>query len=208
MTQEGALVIFAKTPDAKTVKTRLKGALSDGERLRLYVSLMENTVCAAKAVTTAAAFIACWPPEGVRWFSGRYGLPVFSQEGDDLGGRMDNAIERVLSMGFAKAAVVGVDVPEMSGEVIAEAFKMLDECDMVIGPAQDGGYYLIGLKKPCRRVFENIEWSSDTVLSRTLERAKEAGLSVGLIGTLRDIDRPEDLIPYVGHKYIGYKHGD
>jgi hypothetical protein len=194
MKAEGALVIFAKAPDAKTVKTRLKGALSDDERLHLYVTMMENTIRAAKVVTTVVTFIACLPPDGVEWFSGRYGLPVFAQEGGDVGRRMDNAIGRVLSMGYGKAVIVGTDVPEMTGGVIVEAFSALDERDIVIGPAEDGGYYLIGLKKPCRRVFEDIEWSSDTVLSRTLERAREAGLSVGLVRTLRDIDRPEDLI--------------
>jgi hypothetical protein len=208
MTKEGAIVIFAKAPDVDTVKTRLKSALSDDERLRLYISLMENAIGAAKAVTTAAAFIACWPPDGAKWFADRYALPVFPQEGEDLGSRMSNAIERALAMGYGKVVIAGTDVPDMTCEVLRAAFSALDKRDIVIGPAVDGGYYLIGLKRLCRRVFEDIEWSGETVLSRTLERAKEAGLSVGLLVTLSDIDRPEDLSPHIVDKYIGRRRED
>jgi len=187
-----ALVIFAKAPDIHTVKTRLKGCLTDAERLNLYVSLMENTIRLSRKIQGITPFISYTPSKGGSYFE-RYNLPMFSQKGSDLGERMYHALVHVISLGYQKAVIVGTDIPEIDEGIISDAFIFLDESDMVLGPAKDGGYYLIGVKEANQNVFQNIDWSTDMVFKQTLKKAEEEGLVVSLLKILSDIDRPEDL---------------
>ncbi len=187
-----ALIIFAKAPDINTVKTRLKGYLTDKERLSIYIRLMENTIGLSRKAKGVTAFISYTPAEGEKYFK-RYNLPIFPQKGSDLGGRMYNALTHVITSGCKKAVLIGTDIPELDEEIISDAFAMLDESDMVLGPANDGGYYLIGMKKANKKVFQSIDWSTDRVLKQTLQRAKEEGRHVSFVKTLSDVDRPEDL---------------
>jgi rSAM/selenodomain-associated transferase 1 len=189
---ENAVIIFAKSPRVEDVKTRLAGRLSRDERLGLYRSLLENTVEKLRRVPGADTFISYTPPEDGDYFEG-FGLRTFPQAEGDLGVKMHAALSRVLGEGYEKAVLVGVDIPGLSAAVIGRAFGLLEGSDVVFGPATDGGYYLVGLKRPAREVFAGIEWSTATTLERSVEKALAAGLGVAYADTLSDIDRPEDL---------------
>lgn len=192
MRSQNALIVFAKSPEHGDVKTRLMKALSDDERIELYESLLTETVEKLRDVRGCETFIAYWPPEGGEYFE-RFGLRCFQQSGDGLGPRMHNAILKVLSEGFGKAVLVGVDIPGLSAGVVLDACELLEGCDAVFGPASDGGYYLVGMRRAREDVFEGIEWSTPMVLEQTLLKAQALGLGVGLTAILDDVDVPADL---------------
>ncbi|KJR41474.1 hypothetical protein MCHI_002624 [Candidatus Magnetoovum chiemensis] len=191
---ENAIIVFAKAPtDPINVKSRLKPALSDKKRLRLYTYLLDKTLQTAKNTTVADTFIA-YTPAKERAFLAHYSVPLFAQEGEDLGERMANAFKHVLDLGYVKAVIIGVDIPDLSSEILTDAFVLkLKSSDLVLGPSADGGYYLIGLKKLYQCLFEDIEWSSPSVFNSTIKKALSLNLKISQTKQLYDIDRPEDL---------------
>jgi hypothetical protein len=120
-------------------------------------------------------------------------VPIRHQAGEGLGERMLSAFSDSFGRGSSSVVLVGTDCPFLLPETLKKAFDGLASADCVLGPAHDGGYYLIGLSRPCREVFEGVSWGGSEVLAQTRARAHAAGLSVSLLETLHDIDRPEDL---------------
>ena len=114
------------------------------------------------------------------------------QVGGDLGERMRNAFVAHLESGMEKVVLIGTDCPSLEGIHLVQAFEALEHSDLVLGPARDGGYYLIGMKRRADFLFEGITWSSELVLSQTLTLAAEQGLHSSLLSILEDIDSPED----------------
>ena len=112
---------------------------------------------------------------------------------EGLGKRMREAFKEVFNSGYKKAALVGADIPDLSAETVLNAFDILSEKDLVFGPAKDGGYYLVGMNRMIREIFENVPWSSDQTLSRSLQEAKKCGHNSGFTETLSDIDTIEDV---------------
>lgn len=192
MTNCNALIIFAREPDAETVKTRLKPYMTDEDRVSLYVALMTNTIDRLKNLVDIDTFIS-YSPGTAQYYFLRFGLSLFPQAGDNLGERMFNAINYVITEGYHKAVLVGTDLPEISSSIALSAFDLLSEKDIVFGPAEDGGYYLVGMKKPMIDIFSGIEWSTDKVLDQSLHKAGEAGLTAAFTKRLSDIDTIEDL---------------
>jgi rSAM/selenodomain-associated transferase 1 len=137
-------------------------------------------------------FISYSPPEEAGYFSG-FGPRTFPQSGGDIGERMYNALGKVLGEGYVKAVLVGVDIPGLSTSTVLRAFELLADSDMVFGPARDGGYYLVGLKKPAREIFQGIPWSTARTLGETLRKAYSLGYRTAFTETLSDIDTVEDL---------------
>jgi len=189
------LIVFLKRPRAGEVKTRLARALGAPLAARLYRVLAEAEV--ANTAPTGAEYdrlFAFAPADaGVElnaWFPGNVWLP---QEGRDLGERMAGAMETAFDRGAERVAIIGSDVPWVSRELVLKAFAALDEHDVVLGPARDGGYYLIALAQPASGIFESIAWSTDTVASETLRRVAQRGWTHGLLETLPDIDTVDDL---------------
>jgi glycosyltransferase A (GT-A) superfamily protein (DUF2064 family) len=115
-------------------------------------------------------------------------LPLYSQKGVDLGERMCNAVKWLFHKGYEKVSLIGADSPDLPLSNITEAFEKLDAYDMVIGPSEDGGYYLIGMNKPHEVIFEGIQWGHETVLRDSICRAKAAGVSYFLLPQWYDID--------------------
>lgn len=198
---ENLLIIFAKYPEPGKVKNRLAAELGTGEAVRVYAACAEKVLAAAASAGSAAGYdtaIACWPPkklhEMTRWLDP--GIPIRAQRGADLGSRMQHAFAEGFSAGHKKIAIIGTDCPAVTQELICRAFALLDSRDAAIGPAADGGYYLIGLRRPVSVIFENIPWSTGRVLSLTLERLAGSSMTCGLLPQLVDIDRPEDLEYY------------
>ena len=137
--------------------------------------------------TDPGAQEALWPPGAPRPREFR------PQIGADLGERMAGALTELLAEGRDAAVLVGSDHPTLPGSRIREAFDALDEADLVIGPSQDGGYYLVGLTEPLEGFFDGIPWSTERVLARTIERVRERGVRLALLAPWYDVDEPRDL---------------
>jgi uncharacterized protein len=119
--------------------------------------------------------------------------PGYEAQGEgDLGARMLGAIAGRFAAGAAKVLVIGTDCPDLDPALLATAFAQLDRADAVLGPAADGGYYLVGMKRPIPELFQGIPWSTPATLSATLARAGAAGVSVALLDERRDIDTAAD----------------
>lgn len=194
--QKNVLIIFVKFPEPGKVKTRLAEELGDKKAAEIY-SLMAQTIIGnvihSGSYETAIFFD---PPEKedeiIKWI-GDGSAVFFPQEGKALGDRMSNAFGKVLSDGTRKAVIIGTDCINVTTDTIVEAFSRLNDRDVIIGPAEDGGYYLLGLNKHEPGLFRDISWSTGMVLDQTVGRIQEAGLSFTLLKTLTDIDTAGDL---------------
>lgn len=196
-----ALVIFAKAPIPGDVKTRLCPPLTPEEAATLHGSFVLDMLERTKlAVATfhlpLQRYLACAPfSEHVffRIMEERHGVRLLDQVGKDLGQRMHRTFVDLFAQGYQQVIIVGTDVPTLPLTVYQEAFAILSHSEVVLGPALDGGYYLIGLTRPTEDLFAGIPWSTDQVLAATQQQAKALGLSVGLTATWRDVDRIADL---------------
>jgi len=192
------LLIFIKYPFPGTVKTRLSPELTPEQGAAFYRALAEEIV-RVNASGAGYESIVCFSPENalreVRSWLGP-DVRLWSQLGNDLGERQFHAIRRALEVGYSKAALIGSDCPTMAPGDIEAAFASLSENDVVVGPCEDGGYYLIGATSPIESIFEGISWGTEHVLSQTLDKARQAGLTLGLLGPKYDIDSYSDLERY------------
>ncbi len=186
-----ALIIIAKYPEKESVKTRLKGLIPDDKRLELYVTLLNRTMQKLGAIPGVDTFIAYAPESAGEYFS-RFNAGLIPLQEGDLGAGMLHAFREVFKASYEKAALVGVDIPDISSSIILNAFDALSGSDLVFGPAKDGGYYLVGMKKLVREVFEDVPWSSEKTLQKSLHQAGRYGYSVSLTETLYDIDTIDD----------------
>ena len=196
-----ALVIFAKAPIPGQVKTRLCPPLTHDEAATLHGSFVLDTLERTKAAVTRLKlpfdrYLACAPSSTLVFFKimeERQGVKLIDQEGEDLGTRMHRACETLFKLGYHHVLIVGTDVPSLPLEYYQQALELLEKHDIVLGPARDGGYYLIGLNRPVPTLFENMPWSTDQVLPLTCEKASSLGLTIASLPEWRDIDRLDDL---------------
>jgi rSAM/selenodomain-associated transferase 1 len=186
------LVVFARRPEPGRVKTRLARAIGEQGAASLYAAFVADL---ARRFAVA--------PWRVRWqiappmagFAARFGLDAAAcreQRGDDLGARMKSAFSDALEEGFARVVLIGSDAPQIAQATIAAAFAALDDADLVLGPALDGGYYLVAMRAG-HDVFAGIRWSTATVLADTLARAGALGLRTAALDPIFDVDEPADL---------------
>lgn len=188
------LLVFAKAPVPGEVKTRLQPAYSPQQSVELHSELVHG--CLQVAATVNGCITELWVGSEHDWWSElsrRYQLDIFQQRGEGLGGRMLQAFQQTLTVAD-KALLIGTDCPFITRDYLLDAFDKLDECDVVIGPAEDGGYVLLGLIAEKPELFSGISWGSDLVLVETIEKIKTLNLSYMLLPILRDIDRPEDVV--------------
>ena len=191
MQQDSHLIIFVKNPVLGKVKTRLAAGIGEKKALEVYLHLLEITKnVALKSDCTRNVFYSD-EIENDGWDKDSFNK--FEQEGDSLGDRMNNAFEQVFALGAKKAVIIGSDCPELSADIIEKAFEILNEKDVVIGPAKDGGYYLIGMKKLYPVLFEGKKWSTASVLQETINDIIEKDLSYSLLPELSDLDNLDDL---------------
>jgi len=196
-----ALIIFAKAPIPGQVKTRLCPPLTADEATTLHGSFVLDTLertrtAVAKLKLPFDRFLACSPSSTAVFFKimeERQSVNLIDQEGDDLGRRMSRTFDTLFARGYRRVLIVGTDVPSLPLDSYKQALALLENHDLVLGPARDGGYYLIGLNKPMPALFENIPWSTDRVLALTREKAGTLGLSEALLPEWRDIDTLDDL---------------
>jgi rSAM/selenodomain-associated transferase 1 len=200
-----ALIIFAKAPIPGQVKTRLCPPLTPDEAATLHGSFVLDTLERTKTAVTRLKlpfdrYLACAPSSTLVFFKimeERQAVKLIDQEGEDLGARMHRACETLFKLGYQRVLIIGTDVPSLPLDYYKQALTLLEKHDLVLGPALDGGYYLIGLNKPAPILFENIPWSTDRVLALTREKANSLGLTIGLLPEWRDIDQIEDLLALI-----------
>ena len=193
---EGALIIFAKAPIPGQVKTRLCPPLNPDEAASLHGSMVMDIAEQTRGIRRLDRFLACTPSLDHAFFqtlAARYRLTLCEQVGDDLGQRMNHAINKSLKKGYQYALVIGTDIPALSLETYKKAVSLLKTQDIVLGPTHDGGYYLIGLKRPTPEIFTDISWSTGNVCALTQEKAQVLGRTVGLLDFECDIDTFEDI---------------
>ena len=196
-----ALVIFAKAPIPGQVKTRLCPPLTPDEAATLHGSFVLDTLERTKAALTTFKlpfdrYLACAPSSTHVFFKvleERQGVRLMDQVGDDLGARMNQAFDTLFAQGYKSGVIVGTDTPSLPLERYQQTFAALESHDLVLGPALDGGYYLIGLNRPTPGLFTGIPWSTDQVLALTQKKAGALGLKTALLESWRDIDTISDL---------------
>lgn len=190
--KKSRLLIFVKNPVKGRVKTRLAKSIGEEKALIVYEALLEHT----RQITTdlypdKALFYSEFIPNTDLWENNVY--QKYLQEGDDLGQRMAQAFQQSFEEGYEKVVIIGSDCWELTSEIIQEAFQELEKNDFVIGPAHDGGYYLLGMHYLEKSLFENKQWSTARVLKDTLTDFENLQGSFFLLKTLSDIDKVGDL---------------
>jgi rSAM/selenodomain-associated transferase 1 len=192
---KAVLAVFLKAPRPGAVKTRLIPALGPEVAAALYRALAEAVIGGTRPVSGEYERILFFTPTEARaemeaWFPGESFL---AQEGPDLGARMSSAFDEAFGRGAERVALVGTDVPVLTRADVLSALASLEDHDLVLGPARDGGYYLIGLTRPWLALFGDIGWGTGTVFAATMERAAALGLTVRVLEERRDIDTVDDL---------------
>ena len=191
------LIILAKEPLPGQVKTRLSPPLSPEEAAQLYHSFLIDILEEMARVPEVRLAVAFSPPGAQVWFRGLAppGTILFPQEGADLGERMAQAFAQGFAAGLGPVLLRGSDVPDLPAAVISEAKEVLaaGRAQVVLGPATDGGYHLVGLTEPQPRLFQGPAWSSSTVLADTLRLARQMDLRVHLLPPWPDIDTADNL---------------
>jgi rSAM/selenodomain-associated transferase 1 len=198
---EAALVVFAKAPIPGQVKTRLCPPLTPDEAATLHGSFVIDTLertrtAVSKFRLRVDRYLACAPSSTLVFFKimeERQAVTLLDQEGEDLGARMSHACDGLFRGGYQRVVLVGTDAPSLPLEYYRQAFDLLEQHDVAVGPAFDGGYYMIGFKKPVPEIFFGIPWSTDRVLALTKEKAAGLGLHIGELPPWRDVDTIEDL---------------
>ncbi len=187
--------LLAKYPDAGKVKTRLASDVGAEGAAEIYRMIAERVfVNTSPAGADFDRVIFYSPPQAKsrfeKWLPA---VKLILQKGRDIGEIMQNAIEDLFSSGAARVVLTGADIPDMDTDVIEDAFSRLEDADIVIGPAEDGGYYLIGMKALHPEIFRGISWSTEKVFEETVRIIERVRLSYSTVRTLSDVDRKEDI---------------
>ncbi len=194
------LIIFTRFPQAGTTKTRLIPALGAEGAATLQRQMTEHTLQQAKACRNRSGLTLEIHFQGgdhaamAQWLGPHSFKP---QASGSIGERMSQAFTSTFANAMASVVLIGTDCPELTEDILHQAFLALRENDIVLGPALDGGYYLIGLNEPSPFLFRDIAWGTASVLEQTL--AKANSLKVSQLATLHDIDRPQDLAHFNYH---------
>lgn len=201
-----ALIVFIKNPHRGKVKTRIAKTLGDDEALRIYNYLLNYTLQMCEDTEMLCyLYFSETVNDDVRWHSKNFKHKI--QKGQDLGFRMGSALHEV-GREHNKVVIIGSDCPFITPQIIYKAFAALDSTPLCIGPSTDGGYYLLGINfesigskriqnRQAWALFENMEWSTETVLRETLERAQENNLAVTFLPHYFDIDTQLDWEKYL-----------
>ncbi len=193
-TSKKALIIFTRNPEIGKCKTRLAKSIGDENALEVYKYLLNHTASISKDIK-ADRYV--FYSENIKkedlWDSDIFRKKL--QKGDDLGERMSNAFSELLEIGYEKVIIIGSDLLDLDADLVHTAFAQLDFNDIVIGPAIDGGYYLLGMKDLYHKLFKNKEWGTSSVLKDTLDDLHNS--KIHLLKELNDIDTFEDMQQYI-----------
>jgi rSAM/selenodomain-associated transferase 1 len=196
------LIIFTRYPEPGKAKTRLIPSLGAEAAAHLHRQMTEQTLAEVNRLQRQP--LPQWDSLTVQvWYTGGDDLQMQtwlgatldykSQPDGDLGDRLTAAVQTAVVSGARATVVIGTDCPDLTAEILATSFELLQHNDLVLGPATDGGYYLIGLRRFVPELFKSIAWSTECVFQQTLELATDLQLSLARLPVLTDVDRPEDL---------------
>ena len=187
------LIVFTRNPELGKVKTRLAKTIGDQKALDIYRLLLEHT---KKTIQNIDCDKAVYYSEAIQgndiWEKSKF--QKYLQNGKDLGHRMHNAFDNAFNKGYKKVVIIGTDIIDLQPNQINEALRVLENHDVVIGPAKDGGYYLLGLKKLHPDIFKNKKWGTETIFQETMQDLDN--VDVHLLVDLNDIDTYDDLKQY------------
>ena len=183
------IITFVKNAISGKTKTRLAATIGNDKALQIYYHLLTLTENAVSRTEAAKEVHFSNKVEESNW----EGFSKYVQSGADLGERMQNAFEDGFKRGFNQIVLLGSDLPDLSDKVINSAFSALNKTEVVLGPALDGGYYLIGLSKANSCIFENMPWSEEGLFKKTIEVMESKKISYKLLNPLNDIDTLDDL---------------
>lgn len=191
------LILFTRYPESGKAKTRLIPVLGAEGAANLHRQMSEYAIAQIKQlqsshpITVEVHFAGGNLQLMQKWLGDDI---LYRQQNEgDIGFRMASAFQIAFSKKMNRVVIIGSDCPMLTSQILAEAFQFLSQRDLVLGPATDGGYYLIGLRRFIPQLFTGITWSTSEVFRETLEIAAKLNLRVGLLPTLSDVDRPEDI---------------
>lgn len=185
------LLTFIKNPIKGKAKTRLAATVGDDEALRIYKELLKHTrQIATNIPVNRYLFYAFFIDKNDDWSNDDF--QKFLQIDGGLGDKMKDGFQKVFADGNQKVIIIGSDCASLTPEIVLDAFQQLDNHDFVIGPADDGGYYLLGMNSFEPTVFDHVTWSTETVLSQTITNIKTLNKNHALLTVLSDIDYEED----------------
>jgi rSAM/selenodomain-associated transferase 1 len=191
------LIIFTRYPEPGRTKTRLIPALGPEGAAEFHRRLTGQTLETGRQIESKRRIqLEIYYDGGDEsqmqaWLGGQ--LTFRPQGSGDLGEKLHRAFHETFQTGARRVVIIGTDSPDLTAEILEEAFDAVLSCDLVIGPANDGGYYLIGLGRMIPELFAGIEWGGEKVFAQTVSKAREVGARFELLVQLSDVDRPEDL---------------
>jgi rSAM/selenodomain-associated transferase 1 len=190
----GALVIMAKAPREGFVKTRLTGACSPREVVQLYECMLQDTLALARSLPSVHAAVMC-PSEDVADISARLqpGAHVVGQDGRGLAAALASSFRHFVQAGFRRVIAIDSDSPHLPPAIVESAFALLDTNDLVVGPTEDGGYYLVGASETHPQLFDAAPLGTSSAYDALRANARALGLSVGVTEVWYDVDVPADL---------------
>ncbi len=191
MRREATVCVFAKPPRPGLVKTRLAAAVGDAQAAALARAFFEDTWAAASSLPWAKAVLATTDPAAAEWGGARC-TPRWPQGGGDLGDRLERVLGRALH-DTPTALAIGTDTPGLPPVLLSQARAALRDADAVLGPSEDGGFYLLGLRRCPPGLLRGLPWSVADTFVQTLSRFRERGLRTMVIAIWFDVDRPADL---------------
>jgi uncharacterized protein len=196
MTLNPVIIVMAKAPCAGQAKTRLVPALSETAAASLAACFVQDTVDKARQIVRAV-IVAYTPSKGraVLELLLPVGIAWVEQQGEGLGERLEGAIADACARGFSPVVVIGTDSPTLPPSCLESAVRLLGSgrADVVLGPTDDGGYYLVGLRQPAGGLFQNVPWSTARAFAVTADNARRSGLRLTSLPRWYDVDTPADL---------------
>jgi uncharacterized protein len=197
-----AVAIMAKAPEPGQVKTRLCPPLSHREAAQLYQCFLVDKIAQVNGLQEAAPVVSYTPDESKPAFKDLTPphFALIPQRGDDLGARLLFTFDQLFRQGYTQVIVIDSDTPTLPTAYLEEALRLIaaHENDVVLGPTEDGGYYLIGLRQAHRELFERMPWSTSQVFPETRRRSQQSGLTVTCTESWYDVDTAEDLTRLMG----------
>ena len=188
---KNALIIFVRNPEWGKVKTRLAATIGNEKALCIYKELLQHNFEITSAVV-AARYVFYFDKIQEEDLWNADGIFKVLQEDGNLGSKMETAFTFLFNEGYESVVIIGSDCIELTKEIIDQAFYVLQKKDIVIGPANDGGYYLLGMKKMFPFIFKNKDWSTEFVFDQTIRELQHENISYELLAMLTDVDPEED----------------
>lgn len=193
---DSAIILMAKQPQPGKTKTRLCPPLTHEQAASLYEALLKDTLVLAGELGNAHLAVAISPPDALAYFRRitQPGVLLLPVEGETIGVCLYQSFQELFERGYRHVLALNTDGPSLPAQYLRQALEALEEVDLMLGPGEDGGYYLIGMKQPHPALFEGIPWSTGEVLSHTLAQAEQLNLRAQLTPTWYDVDHLPDVL--------------